>query len=367
MSARNGPAPLKGSFLVLVLYDVCEQMDLEQLRKLVHAEPARPQPAFKHPTPDYVRFERSPVIEYPEPVTVETGEQFQCRIKYYDYGVVSVELERPFEADWEELVLLSSRWMSGPDIERRAYELLRRYAKRAEPAMVQPYANWVSEDYYIIQLREALDDDARPMTGPGMISARGDQIAQIVRGESLPLSDAERNDALQSRLSYYPSDLMVVGWVSALIYDTPQGAAPTIQLLEYANTQLLEFRHYDEVLTRVLQDVYKSLERKGGFFRRWRLAGEAERLNTIRLDIRELTERTDNAIKFLSDMFYARAYRMAANRVGVPDYRNLVEEKLRTAGELYEFMTNEFHQARAFVLEALVVAILVIELVRVFR
>jgi hypothetical protein len=53
--------------------------------------------------------------------------------------------------------------------------------------------------------------------------------------------------------------------------------------------------------------------------------------------------------------------------VGVTDYRNLVEEKLRTAGELYEFMMNEFHQARAFVLEAMVVAILVIELFSLFR
>jgi uncharacterized short protein YbdD (DUF466 family) len=66
-------------------------------------------------------------------------------------------------------------------------------------------------------------------------------------------------------------------------------------------------------------------------------------------------------------MFYARVYRIAATRVGVTDYRNLVEQKLRTAGDLYQFMTNEFHQARAFVLEALVVMILVIELVHLFR
>ena len=48
-------------------------------------------------------------------------------------------------------------------------------------------------------------------------------------------------------------------------------------------------------------------------------------------------------------------------------YRDLVDEKLRTAGELYESMVNEFHHARAFVLEATVVAILVIELVLLFR
>jgi len=66
-------------------------------------------------------------------------------------------------------------------------------------------------------------------------------------------------------------------------------------------------------------------------------------------------------------MFYARAYRAAAARIGVNDYRILVEEKLRTAGDLYRSMVDEFHQTRAFVLEVMVVAILVIELIHLFR
>ncbi len=200
-----------------------------------------------------------------------------------------------------------------------------------------------------------------------MLAQRGEQIAQIIRGESVPLAEAERNEALQSSLSYYPCDLLVAGWVAALVYDTPAGAVPTIQLLEYANTQLLEFRHYDDMLTRVLENVYKILEHKQNFFRQWTMARQAQRLNAMRLDVTELTERTDNAIKFLSDMFYARAYRVAAARVGVTDYRNLVERKLRIAGDLYEFMVNQFNQARSFVLEAMVVAILVIELIHLFR
>jgi hypothetical protein len=80
-----------------------------------------------------------------------------------------------------------------------------------------------------------------------------------------------------------------------------------------------------------------------------------------------LTERTDNAIKFIGDMFYARAYRMAAGRVGVADYRTLVDRKLRIAGDLYESMMNDYHQARSFILEAMVVVILVIELIHLFR
>lgn len=352
---------LRGSFRVLVLFDIAEQIDLHRLRELLGAaQPAR-EPSFKHPSPEYVRFERPPVVEYPAPVTLSSGEPFLCRIKYFDYGVVSVELERPFECNWEELVRLSSDWISTAEIEKRTSELTRARLAGIGAALTQPYETWLNEDYYVIQLNPSAN------TAAEMLATHGAEIAQIVRGEARPLSDAEKGEALQSSLSYYPNDLLVTGWVAALVYDTPDGAEPTIQLLEYANTQLLEFRHYDEALTRVLNRVYKQVDNRGGVLRRWQTAREARSLNAMRLDVTELTERTDNSIKFLSDMFYARAYRMAAGRVGVPDYRLLVERKLRIAGDLYDFMMSEFYQARSFLLEAMVVTILIIELVHLFR
>jgi len=129
----------------------------------------------------------------------------------------------------------------------------------------------------------------------------------------------------------------------------------------------LEFRYYDSVLTSLLQTGYRTLDRRVGTFADWRLGREAKRINAIRLEVRELTERVDNAIKFLSDMFAARLYRMAASKIGVPDYRALVEQKLQSAGELYGFMVDQFHQRRAFILELMVVIILLIELGYLFR
>ena len=67
--------PLRGSFWVLVLYDVAEQIELDQLCNLIGVEPVKPQPSFKHPAPEYVRFERPPVVEFPEPVVTATGER----------------------------------------------------------------------------------------------------------------------------------------------------------------------------------------------------------------------------------------------------------------------------------------------------
>ena len=102
-------------------------------------------------------------------------------------------------------------------------------------------------------------------------------------------------------------------------------------------------------------------------FARWKTARAASKLHTVLLDVTELTERVDNAIKFLSDMFSARLYKVAASKIGVPDYKDLVNQKLRTAEELYRFMVDQFHQSRAFFLELLVVIILIIDLIFLFR
>src|SRR4029077_12416237 len=134
-----------------------------------------------------------------------------------------------------------------------------------------------------------------------------------------------------------------------------------------ANSQLLEFRHYDELLTRELERVYDSFDKGTGMLSRWRLGRAASKLHTVLLDVNELTERADNAIKFLSDMFSARLYKLCAQKVGVPDYKDLVQEKLKTAEDLYRFMIEQFNQSRAFVLELMVVVILIVELIYFFR
>src|SRR5205807_940977 len=117
------------------------------------------------------------------------------------------------------------------DFERQAARIVRQRLERAAPALVKPYANWLSEDYFIFHLREI----AGSPTAAELVCAEGARIAQIVRGETAQLSDGERNEILQSRISYYPNDLAVIGWNAAFLYDSEIGAETAIQLLEYAN------------------------------------------------------------------------------------------------------------------------------------
>jgi hypothetical protein len=355
-------ASLHGSVLVLIQFDVCEEIRLDQLRQIVGARTLE-QPTLKHPAPGYVRYQRPPVVEPIETLTLDSGERLEGQIKYYDYGVVSVVLELPFSGDWDTLVRLGSRWVWDVDFSAHASRIARQKLERAAPALVKPYPEWLSEDYFIFHVREISGSPS----AAELCGTHGNHIAQIVRGETAQLSDGERNEILQSRISYYPNDLAVIGWNAAFLYDTAAGAETAIQLLEYANSQLLEFRHYDELLTRELESVYASLDKGTGLWARWRLARDATKLHTVLLDVNELTEHADNAIKFLSDMFSARLYKLAASKVGVPDYKDLVTQKVQTAEELYRFMVDQFNQSRAFFLELTVVIILVVELVWLFR
>jgi hypothetical protein len=352
---------LKGSVKAMLLHDVCEEIRLEELRAMLGAR--RAEPTFKHATPEYVRFEKPPVVGRSDSIVLASGETLGAEVKYYDYGVVSVGFELPFEGDWESLVELASQFVPSAELERKAQEVVRERLQRISSVIVRPYDQWINEDYYVFLLSEIAGNP----TGADLLVHYGDEIARILRGEKTELARSERADTLQASLSYYPNDLVVVGWNAALVYDTPTGADASIQILEYANSQLLEFRHYDELLDRELASVYASLKRRANFVARWRMGREASRLNSVTVEVTELVERADTAIKFVSDMFAARLYRLTANKVGVPEYKNLVNEKLKTAGNLYRFLIDEFQQSRSFVLEVMVVIILVIELVYLFR
>jgi hypothetical protein len=355
--------PLRGSVLVLIQFDVCEEIRLDALRQIVGARTA--QASFKK-APAYVRYQRPPVEETLEPLILDSGERLSGEIQYYDYGVVSLIFELSFSGDWRKLIELSSRWTSDTNFEKLASRVVRQKLERAAPTLVKPYDedSWLQEDYFIFHVREI---EGSP-NAEELLATQRNAIAQVVRGETATLSEGERQEIFQSRISYYPTDLAVIGWNAAFIYDTPSGAETAIQLLQYANSQLLEFRHYDELLTRELESVYDFLEKGGtGLWSRWRTARAASKLHTVLLDVNELTERADNAIKFLSDMFSARLYKLCAQKVGVPDYKDLVKEKLDTAEDLYRFMIEQFNQSRAFVLELMVVVILIIELIYFFK
>jgi len=354
-----------GCARLFYFYDVAEEIDLPVLRTLIAASGTL-EKCGSAAEPPCIQFERAPVVELLEPRLTEDGSRWKVRLKYYEYGVITLELERVFELGWSPLLVSHAGWISDIRLDRHAWEVSRNCLKRVRVALSKPYNHALSERFVVVEIRPEALQSGRTAPARRLIETFGAQFAQMIRGEASELSEEETDHILQSRMSYHPEDLVVVGSEAAVVYDTPSGAGPTIEILEYATIQLLELKHYDEVLTNLLSEVYSSLEGRTGFLARWRFARAAERLGTMRLGVRKLTERIDNSKKFLSDSYSARLYRMVAARLGVPDYRRLVDDKLRIAADLYRFMMDRFHQGSAFVLELMIVIILIIDLVYLF-
>src|SRR5215831_16473025 len=263
---------LRGCIRIFLFYDVGEAFALDKLQALVSPGSGKAQPDFPRRTPEYVRFENPPIVEPSEPLTLPSGEKVVCSIKYYEYAIVEVQMEVPFEGSWDSLQEQTARWMDAPDIEPEARAAMNRHLRKTAAAIVKPREEWLQESYLVVDLLPAKNAQGRQLSGEEILSTYGERIGQLLRGEQAPLSRGSN--------------------------ERPEEAVRTIQILEYARMQLLEFRYYDNFMNRVLTDVYNNLDQKHNvFFSRWRLPHEANRLNTIRLDVMDLTERVDNAIK----------------------------------------------------------------------
>src|SRR5207253_3662598 len=135
-----------------------------------------------HPIPHHLRFERPPGVEPAGLMVLETGESVEVRTKYYDYGVVSIELELPFEGDWESLVLESYRWINAAELDNRASDLLTIALNRINPALARPYKTWLREDYPIVHLHEIAGADGTDVAAGELLAAGRQEIAALLRG-----------------------------------------------------------------------------------------------------------------------------------------------------------------------------------------
>jgi hypothetical protein len=366
--ATRGERPLRGSFRLLFLYDVAEAIHLAKLREILGPRGDVQPSTFGRGTPQYVRFEDPPFLERCEPHRLPDGTLATCSVRYYAFGVVAVELDLPFDCDWPGLLRGAVRWTAPVELEVQVREIVRVHLDRVAPAVARMYKDWLNEMYLVVNLEQVLDAAGRLMTSDALLSAHRGEIARIVSGEESPLAPSEVDETLRGSLSYYPHDLIVVSSSGALVYDRPEEAGAAVQIVEYAKIQLLEFRYYDRVMNRALGELYDALETGRGILRsRWTAPRDAGRINRIRLDVTELTERVDNDIKFVSDAYYARVHRLASASMGVGEYRDLVDEKLRTAGELYDSLVDRFNEARSFVIELAVAILVLLDVILLLR
>jgi hypothetical protein len=354
-----------GQLAAFHLFDVAESIELDQLSSLLRADAERTRVASKPALPSYVQYQRPPlqidgsVIGFPE------IDGFRIRFKIFDYGVVSLLLARPFSGTWSELTLLANRLSSDRSFETGAERICRALVDQIGEALVSPRRVFLSEDYFVYSV-SALE---RPMSADALITEHGGAIAQLLRAEIEPLSTEERDEVLRHRLSFLANDLVIPTWSSALVYDTAAGVQAALDIFEYANSQLLQFRYYDELLDGELARIYRELETRATYRSWWprrRYTRAARHVHALFIDVNELAERTENALKLVGDVYAARLLALAHSRLGVSVWRASVHDKLKTLDNIYRFAVDQTAMERGELLEMAIVAILVFELILFF-
>jgi len=346
-------ALLSGSITVLYLFDVAQEIDLDALRRRLGEDASEGAVGGKDAGPAGVYYAPAPLVVDGSRLEHAAIDGFGLRAKFFDYGVLSLMLTRPFEGGWTDLREAAHALVENEGLERAAHRACRAIVERLAFAMRAPRESFLSEDY----LAFAITNGREPAAD--VIGGRGGDIAQILRGERARLSEDERAEVLRHRLSYFDRDVVVTAWNAAFVYDTPDAVQTALEIFEVANSQLLEFRYYDDYLERELTRTYPTLQRSGWFRRRERAV---RRLHAVFVDVNELTDRAENAFKMVGDVYAARLFGLVTARIGLETWKRSVEDKLRTLDEIGRFSAEMSGIRKANFLELVIVLILLFEL-----
>jgi hypothetical protein len=287
------------------------------------------------------------------------GLAYTLRVKFFEYGVISLRYSFPLTGAWEELETAATRVRRNDELLAHATATVARICNELRPALDDPHVPLV-EDYLVIDI-----DRFEPrLEAERLLHDHSEALANILLGERSSLSAGEIEESLRTRFSYYDDDLTIVQWDTAFVYDRRESSDAIQDILEFANSQLLELRTYDALLDRELETIYATQpgQRSRSLFGR-READLAANVRYLIVDVLELIDRSSNALKVVGDAYYARIYRAAAARLGLADWQRQIDSKLASVGDLYRFFIDQARGRRDAFLEVVVILLVALEVV----
>lgn len=353
-------ALLHGYLHAYFIYDVADTIDLS---RLLHLSPEfeKAQIELRVGPPGHIQYEVPPLSARLNDCVID-GVKAEARLKIFDYGIISIRLSFACSgvfADFADFVRLHRQ---SANLGTSAEALLNSALKTSGVALRKPHDFPLLEEYFVIEV-----NSCNPPQRPSRFLAQCKQeLAALLVGESMVLSNNEIEEALRMQFRYLDSDMAIVHCDSAIVMENREGAEAVESILEFANTQLVELRTYDARLDAELDEISKwdlARTKPHWLFGRKAATERTDRLRNLLIDIRELSDRGNNALKFIGDAFYARLYRGVASRLGLRDWQEQIESKLDSLGEIYEFATDQAQHARSEFLETIIILLILVEII----
>jgi hypothetical protein len=358
----GAPIIAKGTCFPMFAYEVAQAIDLDAAERRLLATTTTERQTIKYKRRAPASFEYRPaplhVTRGGEPLEVNGRRTVAgVEVVLYDFGALSVSYALPLTGPLGDLPgLAQALWGNErllADSRRHVQEILAELGV----ACVRPRIADFVEDYSIFHI-EAF---TAPCDAAMLWTSEAQTVAQVLRAAPDPLSQQEIAEATSDRLSYGPNDATIIDTDAAILFD-PEGE-DVRDVIEFANTQLLEMRYLDHELDDVLERAYDRVlqrSRRTGLFAT--VGPDLRSLARLELDAALLFEQVTNALKLVGDQFLARVYALASRRFHLNEWDSSISRKLQTIDGIYAKVSDRAATRRMEMLEWIIILLFVVSI-----
>ena len=343
-------------------FDVAQAIDLAGAATAVRDPSTAGTLGHTHPAPSHFQFSPPPlrISQRGPPLAVGRWRSAEAiELVLFDFGALIVSYWIPLAGELEDCVALSCALAADRALAEQAKARAEALARAIAAHVTKGGTAEVFEDYQVFRFAESMlhgDADA-------FLARHAADLARLLRAESAPLSKDIVTDALSTRTQYGLSDLALIDWHAAVLFDDEP--EDVVRVLEYANVQLLEMRFLDAQLDPALDRAARLVSRRDGrrFIGPLALHRDLERLSAMQVEAAFLFERLGNTLKISGDQYLARVLRQAGARFRMHEWNEAAQRKLAALDDIYDKLHDHASTVRAEFLEWLIVILILAEIV----
>ncbi|OPY37522.1 MAG: hypothetical protein A4E35_01438 [Methanoregula sp. PtaU1.Bin051] len=336
------------------MYDIGREVDLTELEQALTKSYATARAGFVRVRPKSIIMEDPPLAIRMQPFVIgRDGRpvEFSVSARIYDVGVISFcfTCEDP-DGNAAGLERLGFLFPHQDGLDGYFVQYLKTMGELIRPHIRNFTLNPDFYEDYTIYVTGRRDESFDPVP--------------LLLNDRTAIAPSTRQDILANTLSYTPDDLAVISWDAAFLCDV-EYPADIIDLLEFANVQVLELRYYDRELTRQMEKMYDDIEgaeRLSQYSRMRRYHAIMAVLMETQAEISETIEKVDNLIKVTEDVYYARVYATALRVLRSGQWSESVNKKISVIRETYAMLSDEVRIQHSNFLEWVVIILIAIEI-----
>lgn len=337
------------------IYDIGREIDLDWLEKALAQSYFTARSSFVRVKPKSIMLEDPPLMIQMHPIRVERNGrpyEFSVVARVYDIGAISYcFIYENQDADPAELEKIAFQFAGQEGLSEFYVQYLKTLGEIIRPHIKGFSINPDFYEDYTIYVTDRRDDSFDPVA--------------LLIGEKTNVSPQMREEITRNSLSYTTEDLAILSWDSALLC-SPDSPTDIIDLIEFANVQVLELRYYDRELTREMEKMYDDIEhadRLSAFRRSRQYHAIMVKLMETSAEISEIIEKVDNLIKVTEDVYYARVYATALKVLRSSQWSESVSRKIEVIQENYSMLSDEVRIQHSNFLEWVIIILIALEFV----